>query len=172
MDTINRSGTVQAVCKKAEPGLPKYESDFIELLEGLGVDGDYHSGKQVRHRFLAKKDPSRPNRRQVLLVDTVIFDKMKSREINLTPGLMGENILVNGINLMSLKMGTQLEIGPALLELTDVREPCYQLNESHPELLKAVVDKIDHQINLNAGVFAHILKGGRVKAGDAVNITS
>jgi MOSC domain-containing protein YiiM len=172
MEFDNKTGTVLAVCKKAEPGMPKKQTDAIELVEDHGVDGDYHAGKTVRHRNLVKKDPSKPNHRQVLIVDTVIFEKIKTRDINLTPGLMGENILLNGIDLMSLEMGTRLEIGSALLELTDVRKPCYQLNESHPELLKAVVEKVDQEINLNAGVFARVLKSGHVRAGDLVEINS
>ena len=84
------SGTVVAVCKKAEPGLPKFEVESIQLIEDFGVDGDYHAGKLVRHRYLAKKDPTQANVRQVLLVDKGIHADVARQGIELRPGMMGE----------------------------------------------------------------------------------
>lgn len=55
--------------------------DSIELIENIGVAGDYHTGKFVRHRYLAKKDPTRPNLRQVLLTDTSIFAELAIKNI-------------------------------------------------------------------------------------------
>ncbi len=45
----------------------------IELLEGLGVAGDAHCGLTVQHRWDKKKDPFRPNLRQVHLIQTEVF---------------------------------------------------------------------------------------------------
>ena len=90
------------------------------------------------------------------------------RGIHLEPGMLGENIVVSGIDVMSLSIGAQIEIGQALLAVTEVRNPCLQLNEMHPNLLKAVVDKIDGQVYRNAGMMARVLRGGRVAPGDPV----
>ncbi len=40
---------------------------------------------------------------------------------------------------MELAVGTRLQIGPALIEVTEIRNPCYQLNRIDKRLLKAVV---------------------------------
>ena len=161
-------GSVLAVCQKSEPGLPKYEVDAIQLVEEMGVLGDYHAGKLVRHRFLAEKDPTQPNIRQVLLVDTSIYADVSTRGITLKPGMLGENVLVDGIKVMSLAIGARLELSEALLELTEVRNPCYQLNEMHPHLLEAVTTGVDGQACRNAGMLARILSGGWVRPGDPV----
>ena len=157
-----------AVCKKAQPGLPKSEVDAIQLIENYGIAGDYHAGKFVRHRYLVKKDPTKPNLRQVLLVDTSILAEIARKNIHLKPGMMGENILVDGIAVMTLTIGTQMEIGEVVLEITEVRNPCHQLNEMHPRLREAVETKVKGQVRYNAGMLARILKGGRVRPGDAV----
>lgn len=169
--SLNR-GSVVAVCQKAEPGLPKLMVDAVQLIENYGIAGDYHAGQFVRHRYLAKKDPTKPNLRQVLLVDTSILAEIARQDIHLEPGMLGENILVAGITVMTLAIGTQLEIGETLLEVTEVRNPCYQLNEMHPGLLKAVATKVNGQVRRNAGMMAYILKGGWVRPGDPVIVRS
>jgi len=168
MNTSLSRGSVVAVCKKSQPGLPKFEADAIQLLDNLGVEGDYHAGEFVRHRYLAKKDPTKPNSRQVLLIDTTILAKLASQDIHLEPGMMGENIIVDGIDMMSLSIGTRLEVSEALLEITEIRNPCYQLNEMHPNLLEAVETSGTGHDPRNAGMLARILKGGRVIPGNPV----
>lgn len=170
-NSISR-GSVVAVCKKSEPGLPKLEFDAIQLLENFGVAGDYHAGEFVRHRHLAKKYPTKPNLRQVLLIDTTILTGLASQDIHLEPGMMGENIIVDKISVMSLAIGTQVEVGEAVLEMTEIRNPCYQLNEMHPHLLKAVETSGTGPDPRNAGMLAHILKGGWVRPGDSVIVRS
>jgi MOSC domain-containing protein YiiM len=170
MNTSLNCGSVVAVCKKSQPGLPKIEADAIQLLDNFGVEGDYHAGEFVRHRYLAKKDPTKPNLRQVLLIDTTILAKLASQDIHLEPGMMGENIIVGGIGVMSLTLGTQVEVGEALLEITEIRNPCYQLNEMHPHLLEAVENSGTGSDPRNAGMMTRILKGGWVRPGDSVTV--
>ncbi len=170
MNTAGNLASVVAVCKKAEPGLPKQVVDAIQLVENYGVAGDYHAGEFVRHRYLANKDPNKPNLRQVLLVDTSMFAAIAGKGIRLAPGMMGENIIIEGMSVMTLPIGSRLEIADALLEVTEIRNPCLQLNEMHPRLLKAVAYKVDSKVQRNAGMMARVLKGGTVKPGDAVSV--
>ena len=172
MNTSLSRGSVIAVCKKAQPGLPKLEVAAIKLLENYGVAGDYHAGEFVRHRYLAKKDPTKPNLRQVLLIDTIILAELASHDIDLEPGMMGENIIVDGISVMSLAIGTRVEVGEALLEITEVRNPCYQLNEMHPRLLKVAETSGTGPDPRNVGMLACILKRGWVRPGDSVLVMS
>lgn len=172
MPTSPSYGSVVAVCQKAEPGLPKFQVDAVQLVENHGIAGDYHAGRYVRHRVLARKTPTKPNWRHVLLVDTAILAEIARQGIHLKPGMMGENIILDGIMLMSLAVGTRLKAAETLLELTEIRNPCYQLNEMHPGLLKAVAKKEQGQVYLNAGMMARILKGGWVRPGDHVTVRS
>ncbi|GCE17527.1 MOSC domain-containing protein [Dictyobacter kobayashii] len=141
MTSNHEAGIVVAVCRNPQPGLPKPIVDEINLLDDLGVEGDYHAGKLVRHRYLARKNPNQPNLRQVLLVDTQAYQDVALQDIQLGPGAMGENITIQGLPLMQLPIGTLLSIGIALLEVTEVRTPCKQLNGMHPDLLQAVTTK-------------------------------
>jgi MOSC domain-containing protein YiiM len=168
MNKSNYYGSVKAVCQKSDPGLPKIEVEAAHLIENFGLVGDYHAGQFVRHRYLAQKDPTQLNHRQVLLADTSIYADISAQGIMLKPGMLGENIIVDGIKVMTLPVGTQLELGEVLLELTEVRDPCNQLNEMHPRLLEAVTSKIDGQACPNAGMMARILKGGWVHPGNPV----
>jgi MOSC domain-containing protein YiiM len=172
MNTSLSRGSVVAVCKKADPGIPKLAAAAIQLLENYGVAGDYHAGEFIRHRYLAKKDPTKPNLRQVLLIDTTILAELASHDIYLEPGMMGENIILDGIAVMTLPIGTQIEVGEALLEITEVRNPCYQLNEMHPRLLKAAETSGTEPDPRNAGMMTRILTGGWVRPDNIATVRS
>ena len=83
---------------------------------------------------------------------------------------MGENLVCYGIDVMGLEIGTRLSAGHALLEITEVRFPCQQLNGSHPDLHQAVIDEIDGEEIYSAGVFARVIRGGRIDAGNNVRV--
>ena len=166
----NQQGVVVAVCRNPNPGLPKPIADTVQLIQDWGVEGDYHAGKLMRHRYLVKKDATRPNLRQVCLLDACVFSQLVQRGIQIGPGMMGENITLKGLPLMDLIMGTKIAIGKAVVELTEVRTPCLQLNGIDPRLLKAVVTNENGQKVFLAGIMARILQGGQVRAGDQVGI--
>jgi len=170
MPTHLLRGTVIAVCRNPQPGLPKPVVDAVHLIENWGIEGDYHAGHLVRHRYLAQKDPARPNLRQVLLVDAAVFVELAQHDIHIGPGMMGENITIAGIPVMQLAIGARLAVGSAVLEVTEKRSPCYQLNGIDSRLLKAVVHKQNGQPIFKAGMMAQILKGGWIRAGDLVNV--
>lgn len=170
MPTHHFCGTVVAVCCNPQPGLPKPVVDGVHLIEDWGIEGDYHAGRHVRHRYLAKKDPTQPNLRQVLLVDTTIFADLAKKDIHIGPGMLGDNITVDQFSVMALAVGARLLVGDTLLEITEVRHPCFQLNGIHPHLLKAVVRKEQEQTTFQAGIMARILRGGWVHPGDQVTI--
>lgn len=163
---MHSSGLVVAVCKKAQPGIPKIAVNQIHLIENFGVEGDYHAGELIRHRYLAKKEPTRENNRQVLIIDTTILAYLSSQGIELKPGWMGENIILDGIAVMTIPLGTHLKVGGALLEINEIRSPCYQLDEMHAGVHEAVKISGPGPDRRNAGVLARVLQGGLVQAGD------
>ncbi len=165
------SGKVVAVARKEEPGIYKMVVEEINLIANYGVESDYHAGPFVRHRYLARKDPTGPNRRQVNLLHSEVFASLEE-ELNLKiePGQMGENITTSGIDLMELPLGTLLKIGPtAVLELTEARIPCANLHPLDIRLAKALAKKKDEK-NPRAGMLAVVLEGGIIRAGDDIKV--
>ncbi len=166
------TGTIVAVCRNASPGLPKPVVDAIHLIEDWGVEGDYHAGKFVRHRYLARKDPRRPNMRQVLLADTQTIADLAQDAIHIGPGMLGENIMISGLTLIQFPIGTHITIGAALLEITEVRIPCKQLNSIDARLLQAVTTQHNGEKAFKAGIMVRVLQGGWARAGDRVTVQS
>lgn len=162
---------VLAVAKKAEAGMPKHVVEEINIIENWGVEGDYHAGTTVRHRYLARKDPTRPNKRQVNLLHSELFPQLSAElGLEVQPGQMGENITTEGIDLMALPVGTRLKIGEsAVLQVTEARIPCRNLDYLDPRLLKSVAKKPGEK-QAHAGMLTVVLSGGKVRAGDEITI--
>ncbi|MCC8233687.1 MOSC domain-containing protein, partial [Pinisolibacter aquiterrae] len=85
----------------------------IRLLAGLGVEGDAHCGVTVKHRSRVAVDPTRPNLRQVHLIQSELFDELAERGFALRPGDLGENVLTRGVDLLALPRGPRLRRGAA-----------------------------------------------------------
>ena len=61
-------GIVTAVSRSPTHSVAKWNQNRILLVAGLGVDGDAHSGKTVKHRSRLLRFGNTPNRRQVHLI--------------------------------------------------------------------------------------------------------
>jgi MOSC domain-containing protein YiiM len=165
-------GTVIAVSISQNHSFSKFNRDSINLIAGLGVEGDAHLGKTVKHRSRVAKDPSQPNLRQVHLIHSELHDELKDAGFNLSPGQMGENITTGGIDLLGLPTNTLLYLGNrAIIKVTGLRNPCAQLDRFQSGLMAAVLDR-DGQGNLirKAGIMGIVITGGIVKSGDIVAI--
>lgn len=164
------NATVIAVSRSPTHSFSKPNEDFIKLLTGLGIEGDTHMGEKVQHRSRVAKDPNQPNLRQVHLIHAELHDELREREFDISPGQMGENITTRGIDLLGLPTGSRLHIGKtAIVEVTGLRNPCYQLDDFQKGLMKAVLDK-DEQGNLvrKAGVMGVVLTDGEVSVNDGI----
>lgn len=166
------SGSVTAVSSSATHSMSKGNQEAIELVEGLGVAGDTHAGTTVQHRSRVRRDPSQPNLRQVHLIHAELHAELCAAGYHVVAGQMGENITTQGVELLALPTGTRLRFGDAaIIEITGLRNPCYQLDEIQPGLMAAVLDR-DEQGNLirKAGVMAVVVVGGPVRPGDAITV--
>jgi MOSC domain-containing protein YiiM len=144
----------------------------IRLLAGLGVEGDAHCGVTVKHRSRVAVDPTRPNLRQVHLMQSELFDELTERGFALGPGDLGENVLTRGVDLLALPRGTRLSLGAeAVVEITGLRNPCGQIEAFRPGLLAAVVERAnDGALRRKAGVMGVVVAGGMVRPGDAIGV--
>lgn len=144
----------------------------IVLREGLGVEGDAHCGATVQHRWDKRHDASKPNLRQVHLLQGEWLDDLAHRGFDVRPGELGENISTRGIDLLALPTGTQLFIGAhAVIELTGLRNPCVYIERFRKGLLAQMGGKQPGKPAApKAGVMGVVRCGGEVMAGDAIRV--
>jgi MOSC domain-containing protein YiiM len=144
----------------------------IRLVAGLGVEGDAHCGVTVKHRSRVARDPDQPNLRQVHLVHGELFDELATAGFTIRPGDIGENILTRGVGLLDLPTGTRLCLGAeAVVEVTGLRNPCYQLDDFRKGLMAATLDRdAAGKLIRKAGIMAIVLSGGIVRPGDPIAV--
>lgn len=166
------SATVIAVNCSPRHTMRKPNQLVIRLIAGLGVEGDAHYGKTVKHRSRVARNPHAPNLRQVHLIHDELLDELRARQLAVAPGEMGENITTRGIDLLSLPTGTRLALGDeAVVEVTGLRNPCKQLDDIHPGLTAATLARSSSgQLIRKAGVMSIVLVGGEVRSGDPIRI--
>ena len=139
-------GTVVAVNIREKKGTPKKTVEEGVLIENFGLQGDAHAGKW---------------RRQVSLLGVESIEKAKLGPTNgLCHGVFAENITTEGIELYTLPVGTKLRVGESLLEISQIGKECHE---------GCAVSKLVGQCVMpREGVFAVVLQGGKVRAGDAI----
>jgi MOSC domain-containing protein YiiM len=166
------SGAVIAVSCSPTHTFSKPNQGSIRLLMGLGVEGDAHLGKTVKHRLRVARDPTQPNLRQVHLIHAELHDELRAAGFTVSAGQMGENVTTRGVDLLGLPTGTRLHLGnTAVVEITGLRNPCVQLDDFQSGLMAAVLGR-DEQGRLirKAGVMAIVLAGGEVTPGDPIMV--
>lgn len=141
-------GRVVSVNVSEKKGTIKHPVEQIELKINHGILNDAHAGDWHR---------------QVSLLDLSSFDKMHNKaNVELRPGIFAENITTEGIDLWSLPIGTRLQIGETLLEITQIGKECHR----HCQVFKQVGDCVMPR----EGIFAKVIKEGTITVGEAINI--
>ena len=162
---------VVAVSRSPRHRFSKEVVEAVHLVQGHGVEGDAHGGATVQHRSRKRWRPTLPNLRQVHLLHAELLDDLRVRGWDVSPGQVGENVLVRGVDLLALPTGARLRLGPsAVVEVTGLRNPCVQLDRFAEGLAQAVLRREDDgSVTRLAGVMGVVLAGGAVAAGDAVS---
>jgi MOSC domain-containing protein YiiM len=169
---MNADPFVVAVHSSGKHEFSKATRDSITLLEGLGVEGDAHFGATVQHRWDMKRDPTRPNLRQVHLIQTELLDEVGAKGFHVLPGDMGENISTRGLDLLGLPTGTRLLIGSdVVVEVTGLRNPCVHIETFRKGLLAQVGERgPDGGYIPKAGVMGVVVCGGTVRPNDRIDV--
>ncbi len=71
-------GVVTPVSCSLTHSFIKANQESIQLLSGLGVEGDAHLGATVQHRSRVARDPGQPNLRQVHLISAELHDELQA----------------------------------------------------------------------------------------------
>ena len=120
-----------------------------------------------------RRDPTQTNQRQVHLIHAELHDELAGAGFaGLRPGQMGENVTTRGVDLLGLPTGARLRLGDeAVVEVRGLRNPCKQLDEIQPGLMKATLDRdADGEVVRKSGVMGIVLAGGDVRPGDAIAV--
>jgi MOSC domain-containing protein YiiM len=124
--------------------LPRPEG---HLIADFGLEGDRHAGRELR---------------QVSILNAETVSELALAGMPVEPGVLGENITVEGVPVMQLGDGARLRIGEAELEITGDRPACRELLVVHKDALKAMVGR--------TGKMARVVRGGTVRPGDPIEL--
>lgn len=136
---------VKAVCISENKGERKKPVESVELRENHGIVGDAHAGDWHR---------------QVSLLATESIDKMRKLGLDVDSGDFAENLTTSGIELVSLPIGSRLQVGGTLLEVTQIGKECHTRCAIFYQAGDCVMPK--------EGIFAKVISGGTIKPGDEI----
>jgi molybdopterin adenylyltransferase len=125
-------------------GVAKLPVGSLDLVEGMGASGDAHAA---------------PGDRQISLLGIEDIEAFRARGHAVAPGSFAENITTEGVDLASLPIGTRIEIGRAVLELSRIGKECHEGCAIRREAGDCIMPR--------RGVFARVLVGGRIGLEDS-----
>lgn len=142
-------GKVMAACISSKRGIEKHRVEEIILKEDWGIVGDAHAGDWHR---------------QVSLLSFEKINDFNEKGANVKDGAFGENLIIEGYDLKKIPIGTVLVCNEVRLQVTQIGKECH----SHC----TIYQKMGDCIMPREGVFAKVVKGGTIRAGDEIMIES
>ncbi len=142
-------GHLASIVYSPQPGsFNRHPLPEATLLAGYGIDGDRKGGH--------------PNR-NLNVMDQEMLGTLAAEGYPTGPGVLGENLIVAGVDLGAQPEGTRVRIGlEAVIEVVRLREPCYKLTALDPRMPNSVVERV--------GVMARVVESGVIRVGDAVAV--
>lgn len=140
-------GKVIAVCTSPAKGTQKTNVGEAVFIEDFGIEGDAHAGKWHR---------------QVSLLSYDKIEDFRRRGAEVADGAFGENLVVEGIDFKSLPVGTRFQCNEVILEMTQIGKECHHGCE--------IFQKMGDCIMPREGVFAIVIKGGKIRVGDQLEM--
>jgi len=98
----------------------------------------------------------------VSLLSAESVEKMRQRGLDLVPGSFAENILTEGLDLQSLKIGDLIRIGEAELEITQIGKECHNRCSIYEQAGDCIMPR--------EGIFARVTRGGMIRKGDPLEV--
>jgi MOSC domain-containing protein YiiM len=138
-----------AVCKSEDKGTRKEAIVEGILKEDYGLVGDAHADCCTH--------------RQVSLLAMESIEKMRRLGFELGPGDFAENLTTQGLDFTSLPVGTRISVGEdVILEITQIGKECHSGCAIYQQIGTCIMPK--------EGIFAKVIRGGFVRAGDQIKI--
>jgi MOSC domain-containing protein YiiM len=137
------------VCRSNQKGTKKEVVAKGILKEDYGLVGDAHADCNTH--------------RQVSILTIGSINKMRNLGFDIGPGDFAENLTVEGLDPLSLPPGTRLWVGKeAILEITQIGKECHTGCAIFRQIGKCIMPK--------EGIFARVIHGGFVRAGDIIKV--
>ena len=138
---------IKAVCVSEKTGMRKKNIGGGVLVENLGLQDDAHADSSTH--------------RQVSLLAMESIKKMWDLGLKVSVGDFAENITTEGLDLLSLPVGSKIKLGDdALLEISQHGKVCHAPCAIYRQAGTCVMPE--------EGIFAKVVKGGNIKAGDKI----
>ena len=81
-------------------------------------------------------------------------------------GMFGENLTIKGLKESSLQIGALYQLGEAIVQITEPRQPCYKLGIKFGTQ-KVIIEFLDYG---HPGTYVRVLKEGHVKVGNSLQL--
>jgi molybdopterin adenylyltransferase len=142
-------GRVDAVCASRRKGTKKTARRAVNFIANHGIEDDAHAGHWHR---------------QISILASLDIERLQRKGLpSLRPGAFGENLVLSGIDLTDIGLGSRLRIGAEVeLSVTQIGKVCHTRC--------AIFRKSGDCIMPRLGVFAKVMKGGRVASGDNAKV--
>lgn len=134
-------------CVSDRKGIPKHAVGKVHLVADHGIEGDAHAGGWHR---------------QVSLLAASDIDGMRARGLDLKPGAFGENLVIRGLELGDLGVGSRIAVGDAALEITQIGKACHTRCAIYYHAGDCIMPRL--------GLFARVVRGAEVAAGAPVAV--
>jgi molybdenum cofactor synthesis domain-containing protein len=141
------TGALRGICVSKERGTKKQPVASAMLREHHGIVGDAHAGDWHR---------------QVSLLALEKIEAFRSRGAQVEFGDFGENLILEGVDLSALPVGSTFHFSQVILELTQIGKECH----SHCRIYRQMGDCIMPR----EGVFTEVVKDGMLTVGEAFTI--
>ncbi|HEX8523576.1 MAG TPA: MOSC domain-containing protein [Tepidisphaeraceae bacterium] len=150
---MNRAGQKATLIQLnvSDGGMPKLPVMFAQVTKD-GITGD----RQRNLKYHGGSD------RAVCLFSVELYEWLRTQGVDLSYGTVGENFTTRGIDLDALVKGDQLQVGDCVIELTDIRIPCTNLNHFASDLKRIIKG--------HSGWVAKVIVEATVKPGDAIRL--
>ncbi len=141
--------SIHRVATKYGPPAPLEEA---VVLENFGLEGDCRSRRNRGRQITLIEEEGLTEVARILKVPAI------------AAGASRRQVMVRGIRL-NPTVGKKLRLGPVLIQVEDLCEPCRKMESAVGPGARAAMDFF-------GGICARVLKGGTLRPGDAVTVVA
>lgn len=143
------SAKVLSLNVSEKKGVRKKPVEEVMLRTEYGIEGDAHASSEWH--------------RQVSILAQESIKKMQDLGLKVKAGDFAENITTEGIDVVSLPLGTRLKIGSEVeVEISQIGKECHTRCAIYYQAGDCVMPK--------EGIFIRVLNGGKIRVGDPIEV--
>jgi MOSC domain-containing protein YiiM len=139
---------IVSIALSRKKGTRKQVVQEADLIEDHGVKADAHAG---------------PWHRQVSFLDAERIEEAREKGLDVSFGDFAENIATEGINWREVAVGSRVRLGKsAVVEVTQIGKECHNKCAIYYQAGDCIMPR--------EGIFARVLRGGKIRCGDRVQV--